>query len=420
MEIVFNEKIPLHSIVLVICPNKTARTKFVNDKFSQYEILSPEKIHHDIFGEINYGNDAIVLEELIRLSEVKIRNGERVVVNASNILKSERLPFIELSLKYKVGLFYIIIEDNNTTENVSGYYKNYRKELFASNKKEILSGDRVARVIDGENNDISVVKKLNTNSDNLSEIKKRNFNGISVSGDVHGCILSLRQAIKWAYMRNNFIVLLGDIIDYGYDSLECIHEVYQMIISGNGVCVLGNHEVKFQKWLQQYKENDIKVKLSPGNKITINSYHNLSEDEKLILENRFNTIMNLSRNHWIFGKSLFTHGAATKEMWNNYLSRLSGKNKSYALYGEISRDIPKKDDGYPNRIYTWVDDIPENHYVFVGHDIRDINKPLIHINEQNGKAVFMDCGSGKGGSLFSADLIYNENDTLYIQNFIKN
>src|SRR5574344_2030111 len=85
MEIVFNEKIPLHSIVLVICPNKTARTKFVNDKFSQYEILSPEKIHHDIFGEINYGNDAIVLEELIRLSNFNFRKSYKFFQNDSII-----------------------------------------------------------------------------------------------------------------------------------------------------------------------------------------------------------------------------------------------------------------------------------------------------------------------------------------------
>ena len=52
----------------------------------------------------------------------------------------------------------------------------------------------------------------------------------------------------------------------------------------------------------------------------------------------------------------------------------------------------------------------------VGHDIRRVEKPYEVSGKQGGKAYFMDTGSGKGGRLTSADIIF-EGETLSVKNF---
>ena len=52
----------------------------------------------------------------------------------------------------------------------------------------------------------------------------------------------------------------------------------------------------------------------------------------------------------------------------------------------------------------------------MGHDIRNMERPLIVKGSLGGEAVFMDTGSSKGGKLTTGDLIIKEND-LIVQNF---
>lgn len=64
--------------------------------------------------------------------------------------------------------------------------------------------------------------------------------------DIHGCIDEFEELLKKISYnkKSDRIILLGDLIDRGPDSLAVVQKARQM----NLECVMGNHEYKFLKW----------------------------------------------------------------------------------------------------------------------------------------------------------------------------
>lgn len=126
--------------------------------------------------------------------------------------------------------------------------------------------------------------------------------------------------------------------------------------------------------------------------------------------------MSWSANHWVIEDCLFTHGACEPEMFSIYNKSLHGKYEKLSLYGEVDYTKPKRDDGYPNRVYNWVNRIPFGKTVFVGHDIRSNIKPYYEENSFGGQVYFLDTGCSKNGNLTTADLTI-DNNKLVVTNF---
>lgn len=65
-------------------------------------------------------------------------------------------------------------------------------------------------------------------------------------GDTHGCVEEFTELLnKISYQpKSDRLILLGDLIDRGPDSLEMVRKAREM----NLECVMGNHEYKFLKW----------------------------------------------------------------------------------------------------------------------------------------------------------------------------
>jgi predicted kinase len=425
MEYTSSKQIPLHSLIVIIGPAKSGKTTLCHSKFPNYEIIDPEIIKKELIGDENRNDiNHLVWNEVYRRISLKLSLGERVVIDSANLKKQNRINIANVATKMGIPVFYLIV-NRSVKEKIKSELKKEQsiiekqEEIFLENEKDILRGDNVAEVIDTRNQDFIVTTKFNKGNI-LDEIKKRGFNGITVMGDIHGCAQSMKQSITWALMRRHLIVFLGDIIDYGPNSIECIEEAYKVLTNGLGIMAIGNHERKIEKWLEQTKQGNIKVKLSDGNKVTTNAISGMAIPFRERFEMKFKTVLNLSRHHWIIGNAMFVHGAMDDDMWNIHTTRLFGKLENIALFGEIDSIEPFKEDGYPNRVYNWVENIRKGHMVFVGHDIRGTSKPMIINGKKGGEAVFMDCGSGKGGTFFSADVLFSDNGEAKIQNFIKN
>lgn len=85
------------------------------------------------------------------------------------------------------------------------------------------------------------------------------------------------------------------------------------------------------------------------------------------------------------------------------------------IVGETNGEV--YDDGYPVRLYNWIDEVPMGKTVIVGHDkmpIYNINitAPMIVTNKNGGRTVFMDTGCGKGGYLSGAVIVNDINFKL--------
>lgn len=240
------------------------------------------------------------------------------------------------------------------------------------------------------------------NFDNLEDdLRNRGFENVAVIGDVHGMTSDFESKIKEAQNNNNFIIQLGDIVDYGPDSVGCVNLMFDVISNNSGLMILGNHERKLEKYIHQKRVGDIRVNITGGIVATVEQLEALSLSELEDFENKFLALCNQARHHIRLGRRLFVHGSATKKMWESNAPRLKGYDESRAVFGQVDKTQPMLPNGYPNRIYDWVDEIPTEHKVFVGHDIRDYNKPFRQMGKLGGEAIFVDTGSGKGGVLSS-------------------
>lgn len=67
-----------------------------------------------------------------------------------------------------------------------------------------------------------------------------------IVGDIHGCIDEFEELIRTMSYNKNYdrMILLGDLIDRGPDSLAVVQKARKMQLE----CVMGNHEYKFLKW----------------------------------------------------------------------------------------------------------------------------------------------------------------------------
>lgn len=395
------KSIPLHSLVILIGSEKSEESTSTHNHFFDYEIISPTSVSNDIFGvedrhELNYE----IFREMYHRIKIKLSLGERVVVDALNMKRRDRMTLANIGENFGSPVFYLFLGHNKTDKY----------------NKQVLQGDRVAEVIDARKEDFEVVSKL-PSGDIVNEIKARNFKGITAIGDVHAMREALKSAINWATARSHFIIFLGDTIDYGPKPLECINDVYDIVMAGRGALIYGNHERKIEKWIEQDKRGEVRVRIGEGNQVTIDAIKRLTKWQKETFEHRYKALMCLARNTFQVNNLLFTHGAGSPAMFDLHDIKLKDKTlSSLALFGEINKQEPMKN-GYPNRTYNWVDCIPNEKIVIVGHDIRSTEQPITQLGKLGGQAVFLDTGSGKGGSLTSADIRFGNKTLLKIDNF---
>jgi len=413
------KKIPLHSLVIMVGPANSGKTQLANQKFQSYEILNAEDIRFELIGDNQRMdiNDS-VFREIHRRTILKLEMGERAVIDATNLRKKDRTSLAEIGLRVGVPIYYLVCQ-RSLDDKLSCASKSWRANpthiigkhdnVFRTNEREILRGDGLVNVIDTRYEDFQVVEKL-PKGDIQEAIQARGYRGLMVAGDIHGMVEPLKNAIEWSIARNLFCVFLGDIVDYGPDPIQCVNLVYDQVVRGRGIIVMGNHERKIERWLDQVKHGDVRVRLSEGNKVTTRIIEAMPFEQRRKFEIKWNALMGLARHHWLVGNTLFTHGAAEPEMFDIESTRLMGRFETMALFGEVDNNAKIRADGYPNRIYDWVNRVPEGKRVMVGHDIRSTVKPLVVKGSLGGEAYFMDTGSGKGGRLTSADVIFQGKD----------
>ena len=419
------KKIPLHSLVMVVGPSGAGKSTLIKNHFEDFEVVSSDAIRQELTGDfrrqdLNY----LVFKELDHRVRTKLEIGERVVVDATHLKRADRASTVAIGTQMGVPIYYIVVnrplEEKLATQgwrgDVEGLVERH-EELFRANEREILMGDNVATVIDTRKEQFEAVRKVPAvNFDQY--VLEMGFQGVMAIGDVHGMRERFKSAVDWAIARNLYMVLLGDIIDYGPHSVDCVDTAYDILMRGRGAMIEGNHERKISRWLQQDRQfrlngTPIKMRVSHGNQATIDLIQAMSHGERARFEGKFASLLKQARNHIVLGDILFTHGGAEPEMFNIFDHRLNKRLESIALYGETDGF---REDGYPNRVYSWVDRIPEGKQVVVGHDIRSTLMPLIVKGTKGGTASFIDTGSGKGGHLTSADILH-ENGRWEIKNF---
>jgi hypothetical protein len=214
---------------------------------------------------------------------------------------------------------------------------------------------------------------------------------IRVVGDVHGDASSF----AYATATDRFIIQLGDLVDHGPDSARALRMMFDLVESGRGLFILGNHDLKLARVLSGNH-----VRVDPAVQATVGQLDALLKQRALRLIGQAPA--------WVIHRSaLFVHGGFHTTMLEHPppehgLQRPTGA-VARALYGEPTGRI--QPDGYPERSLRWVDRIPAGLTVYCGHDRRSSDgRPYVRHGSAGGKAIFLDTGAGKGGHLSWIDL----------------
>ena len=411
-------QIPLHALIIMVGPSGSGKSTFVKKYFQPFEVVSSDAIREELTGDLrNQHVNDVVFQEFNRRIEIKLRLGERVVADAMNLRKKDRTRVAHIGANMRIPVFYVVVnrsleEKLETADWRSQNLIEKTQETFKGQEKDILSGDNMSTIIDTRVSEeegaeeVDVVQKFDFNNF-TQEIIDAGYKGIDIIGDVHGMTEDFQRLVTHATRKNHFIVQLGDVVDYGPDSVGCVELMYKIGMYGRGLFIIGNHERKLERYLRQKKEGNIRVQVKGGIKSTVKQLDELSPQKFEHFEQRFGALMYHARHHATVTigdeRIMFVHAAASPQMWDLVTPRLTGFNENRAVFGQIDKDMPRLEDGYPNRIYDWVDDIPEGDTVYVGHDIQDMKVPHTKNGKLGGKAVFVDTGSGKDGVLSVID-----------------
>ena len=212
-----------------------------------------------------------------------------------------------------------------------------------------------------------------------------------VVGDVHGDA----HGFAYAVATDRFVLQLGDLVDYGADSAGVLRTMFDLIDTGRGRFLLGNHDLKLARYLS-----------GQTTRVEAEVAATAAQLDPPLRDRALAEIMQAPA--WLRrGDALFVHGGFHTAMLEGP-SPMIGLGRpdpvvARALYGEPTGRMQA--DGFPERSLRWVDRIPLGLTVYCGHDRRSSDgRPLVRRGQAGGTAVFLDTGAGKGGHLSWIDL----------------
>lgn len=370
-------KINLHSLVVIA--NDPGGVTHTLPTVS-HKLIDLNTLRLEIAGRTdNHLYDGSVWQEAYRRANLLLEHGQGVVITGGFLQTRDVDTLIDIAERWGVKLYWKLPKCQDTNHRLASVYNQVVKKIQKSHKGEILEQD------------YTFVQGIRTHQPTR----------ILAVGDVHGNLRAMQKAISLAQQEQLFIVWLGDVLDYGDHNLWCIRAAYDTVINGHAHMIWGNHERKISKWINSNWGQNFRGKLSDANLATIKEIQSLPPDSLTRFHSAWRALENYSTQHWVINNFLFTHGAATQPMWNMDKHRLPGVHGEHAYFGEVIDNRAKTPEGYPLRTWNWVNHVPNNHTVVVGHDWLDHNKCCVTVKQgsQGGQVICVDTGSSKGGRL---------------------
>lgn len=196
-----------------------------------------------------------------------------------------------------------------------------------------------------------------------------------VIGDVHGCYDELLLLLKKlghkrltepealpdaAPSERNLVMFVGDLVDRGDRSLDCVRLVMTLCRKGYAKMVVGNHDYRFLRWLQ-----GADVVIAHGLGATIAEVDALPSDERDRLRAEIIRFFSDAPKALRFdhGKGVMVHAA-----WRPRLKEETDPKKIryYTLTGPTTGE--RTDDGFPIRI-DWSRTYNGPEFAIFGHQV---------------------------------------------------
>lgn len=227
---------------------------------------------------ISQKNDKVVWDTLFRILEIRMKNGEFTVIDATNSKTSEINRYKDLAKNYRYRIYCIDMTDIPIEEVKR---RNANREELKRVPEEVI--DKMYSRFESQQipAGIKVLKpdELDTiwyRPMDLSAYKK-----VHIIGDIHGCYTALKEYLdsNGGFNSDEFFVFTGDYIDRGIENVEVVKLLSEQCNYPNVVCLEGNHE----RWLWLWA-NDVIAKSKEFEFVTKRQLENSKVSKKTTRE----------------------------------------------------------------------------------------------------------------------------------------
>ncbi|MEU6068030.1 MULTISPECIES: polynucleotide kinase-phosphatase [Streptomyces] len=381
------------SLVVLVGASGSGKSTFARRHFKPTEIISSDFCRGLVSDDENdQSATSDAFDVLHYIAGKRLAAGRRTVVDATSVQQDSRRQLIELAKKYDVLPIAIVLDvpeevcaERNAARTDRAdmprrVIQRHIRELRRSMRHLEREGFRKVHVLRG-------VEEV----DAATVVTEKRFNDLThltgpfdIIGDIHGCAFELESLLaKLGYSdgvhpEGRTAVFVGDLVDRGPDTPGVLRRVMSMVASGNALCVPGNHENKYGRYLKGRK-----VQHTHGLAETIEQMEGESEEFKAQVREFLDGLVS----HYVLdgGRLVVCHAGLPER----YHGRTSGRVRSHALYGDTTGETDEF--GLPVR-YPWAEDYRGRAAVVYGHT------PVPEATWLN-NTICLDTGAVFGGKL---------------------
>ena len=330
-------------------------------------VLTDDESHQDC------SHDAFELLE--RLADLRLKYGRTAVLDATNLKRSARTPWLAIARKHHVPAVAVwfdvplplcarrqFLRDRKVPPEVLGKQAKSLNDIRNNLLEE--GWDAVVRLSTEQERpeayDVEVLKPwspptVSQVDDCGVQVSRRHMD---IIGDVHGCLDELTElAAKlgyrldpqrgWSHPDNRLMVFIGDLTDRGPDSLGVLDLAEKTVKAGHGLLILGNHDDKLKRWLKGHH-----VKPAHGLETTIAEYAALDPQNAAKRKAQHAAFLE-GAPHWAFADPDPEHPFGARLVmahaaWKPSLRGAdAGKVRAFCLYGPTTGTLIN---GMPQRL----------------------------------------------------------------------
>ena len=402
-------RLPELSLVLLVGPSGSGKSTFARRHFKATEIVSSDACRGIVSDD---ENDQAVSAQAFELLHFIVRQrlalGRLTVVDATNVDPAARAELVAIAREYHflpAALVFKIPESVCHARNAARPDRSFGVNVVKRQANLLRQGLRNLktqgfRTIIHFKSEEEVDAVQGIEREPLWNNRKTEHGPFDIIGDVHGCYEELRSLIVElgyavtdhvvSHPEGRRLVFVGDLVDRGPDSPNVLRLVMTSVKAGSAICVPGNHDMKFLRWL-----NGKNVQLTHGLAETVAQLEADPIDRRDLTE-----FLDKLVSHYVFddGKLVVAHAGLKEEMHG----RGSGKIREFCLYGETTGE--RDEYGLPERL-DWARDYRGKALVVYGHTPFAAPRWLNH-------TVNIDTGCCFGGALTA--LRYPELETISV------
>ncbi len=357
------------SLIVLCGPAGSGKSTFARRCFAPSEIVSADAIRAMICddpAEQRFNDD--VFEVLHRIVELRLRLGRLTVVDATNLEPHARLPLRRLARQSRLPTHLVVIDAPLalTRERNAGRERRVEDGVLRQDAEllarldDSLAQERWDRI---DNLDAGPLDAVRVQRAPLPPVRFDAHGPFDIIGDVHGCASELHTLLEQLgygpdgrHPEGRTLVLVGDLVDRGPDSVGVLRLVLSWIEHGRALFVPGNHDEKLNRWLEGRA-----VKVHGGLSTTVAEWQDLTVPEERLLRERFQRAMDAAPPYlWLDDGKLLVSHAGLEEQDHG---RVGDAVRAFCLFGKTTGKVI---DGLPERL-DWAADYRGAPAVVHGH-----------------------------------------------------